>query len=589
VSEVIEAREPSARYLAVQSLPLVLQFDLLAAATGGTARLRELIVLLALKGKLVAQNLEDLRALDWLATLQRERQDLIETIGAGAPKTRAVVPEDEQWFDLPPSWTWVRLGDLVAASEAGWSPSCSETPRQDGQWGVLKVSAVSWGEFDPGANKELPSGLPPRPEYEVRAGDFLLSRANTAELVARSVVVRSTPPRLMLSDKIIRLILPQSVNRSFLNLCNNSAAARIYYAAKASGTSSSMKNVSREVVLGLPIPLPPIREQARIVARVDELMRLCDALEAKGRLEAEQHARLLSTLLGTLTDSTTLEELAANWQRVAEHFDLLLDRPEAVDALEQTILQLAVRGLLVPQDPKNQPADLLLQAIRADRDRLISEKTAKPSKATAPSREAEMRFALPHGWAWARLDEISQVIVDCPHSTPKFVDSGLLCLDTNSFKGGVLVPHKLRFVSRDTFDERVARLRPEPGDLVFAREGSVGESIIIPAGAVCCLGQRVMLFRLSTRVSNEFVRLAITTQDFLDALLSLHKGIGAKHVNVGDMRNAVVPVPPFAEQQRILARVAELRSHCSALRQRLTDAQTTQSHLAETLVETAIA
>ncbi len=84
-------------------------------------------------------------------------------------------------------------------------------------------------------------------------------------------------------------------------------------------------------------------------------MRLCDALEAKGRLEAAQHAQLVTTLLATLTDSATPEALTENWQRLATHFDTLLDRPEAVDALEQTILQLAVRGLLVPQDPATNP------------------------------------------------------------------------------------------------------------------------------------------------------------------------------------------------------------------------------------------
>jgi type I restriction enzyme S subunit len=164
------------------------------------------------------------------------------------------------------------------------------------------------------------------------------------------------------------------------------------------------------------------------------------------------------------------------------------------------------------------------------------------------------------------------------------VDTGLLCLDTNSFKDGKLLPHKLRFVSQETFDERIARLKPEPGDLVFAREGSVGQSIIIPDGIECCLGQRVMLFRLSQRLSNEFVRLAITTEDFLEVLLGLHKGIGAKHVNVADMRNAVVPVPPYREQERILARVSELRRLCADLRLRLSASQTTQAHLAEALV-----
>jgi type I restriction enzyme S subunit len=108
--------------------------------------------------------------------------------------------------------------------------------------------------------------------------------------------------------------------------------------------------------------VPPLAEQSRIVTRVEELMRLCDALEAKGQLEAAQHAQLVSTLLATLTDSATPEALTENWQRLAIHFDTLLDRPEAVDALEQTILQLAVRGQLVPQDPADEPASVLLKA-----------------------------------------------------------------------------------------------------------------------------------------------------------------------------------------------------------------------------------
>jgi type I restriction enzyme S subunit len=112
-------------------------------------------------------------------------------------------------------------------------------------------------------------------------GDFLLSRANTAELVARSVVVKKAEPRLMLSDKIIRLDVSRQMSRDFLNLCNNAEHARSHYATNASGTSSSMKNVSREVVLATPIPLPPLAEQSRIVARVNEIRNLCADLREK--------------------------------------------------------------------------------------------------------------------------------------------------------------------------------------------------------------------------------------------------------------------------------------------------------------------
>ena len=189
------------------------------------------------------------------------------------------------------------MGSVVNASEAGWSPTCIGSPRTAGKWGVLKVSAVSWGEFDAMANKELPADLVPRPEYEVMDGDFLLSRANTAELVARSVVVKKAEPRLILSDKIIRLDISRQMSRDFLNLCNNAEHARNHYATNASGTSSSMKNVSREVVLATPIPIPPMAEQFRIVGRVNELRLLCIDLRQRLDCQLKVQMNLSSSLL----------------------------------------------------------------------------------------------------------------------------------------------------------------------------------------------------------------------------------------------------------------------------------------------------
>ncbi|MDD2535709.1 MAG: restriction endonuclease subunit S, partial [Macromonas bipunctata] len=387
---------------------LLSNLDLLATAPGGVARLRELILTLAVQGKLVPQDPEDEPAGELLKKIRAEKDRLMAEGKIKRDKPLGEIAEEEKPFELPVGWEWVRLGAVVNASEAGWSPTCIGSPRRPGHWGVLKVSAVSWGRFDPTANKELPSELAPKPEYEVQHGDFLLSRANTAELVARSVVVGVAESQLMLSDKIIRLAVSSRMNRAFLNMVNNASYSREHYAANASGTSSSMKNVSREVVLGLAVPLPPLAEQSRIVTRVEELMRLCDALEAKGRLEAAQHAQLVSTLLGTLTASATPDELADHWQRVAQHFDLLLDRPAAIDALEQTLLQLAVRGLLVPQDPQDQPASVLLKKIRTEKDRLIVDGKIKRDKPLSPITDEEKPFELPQGWEWARFPELGQ-------------------------------------------------------------------------------------------------------------------------------------------------------------------------------------
>lgn len=207
-------------------------------------------------------------------------------------------------YAIPPTWRWVRMGDLALASDAGWSPQCLPEARVGNEWAVLKVSAVSWGRFDPAANKALPPGEVPRPQAEVRDGDFLLSRANTEDLVARSVIADDPPPKLMMSDKIVRFVFPDGlVDKRFVNLANSSAAARTYYARNASGTSSSMKNVSRETMGRLPGPLPPLSEQAAIVDKVAELLSHIDRLEENSASANDVGRRLLDAAVRQFTET----------------------------------------------------------------------------------------------------------------------------------------------------------------------------------------------------------------------------------------------------------------------------------------------
>jgi len=578
--------EPSARYLVADAAtvaPLVRQFDLTATAPGGVARLRELILTLAVRGKLVPQDLSDESASHLLERIQAEKSRLMSTGRIRREKPQPAARNGDRPFDMPPGWRWATAADCCTVITDG---DHQAPPKADTGIPFLVIGDVRTGSVGiDGATRLVSKQYFDQLDWSKKPllGDVLYTTVGSF-----GIPVPVFQAQDFCFQRHIALFRPGTPDlQKFLALALSSQF--VFAQAERGATGIAQKTVPLSTLRGLQLPLPPLAEQARIVARVEELMRLCDALEAKGRLEAEQHARLLSTLLGTLTESASPEELAANWQRVADHFDLLLDRPEAVDALEQTILQLAVRGLLVPQDPNDEPASVLLQRIRAEKVRLSADSGKKLAMSLPFVGADEHRFAPPSGWAWARLDQISQVIVDCPHSTAKFVSAGLLCLDTNSFKGGRLLSHKLRYVDQKTFEQRNARLPPQPGDLVFAREGSVGESIIIPPGILACLGQRVMLFRFSSLVSNKFIRLVVTSPDFLEALMSLHKGIGAKHVNVGAMRSAVVPIPPFAEQLRILLRFADLQEFCTALRQRLAARQVTQGHLADALVEQAAA
>ncbi|KPZ15156.1 restriction endonuclease subunit S [Pseudomonas syringae group genomosp. 3] len=242
--------------------------------------LKQTLHQLAVMGKVVPQDSEDEPASGLLKRITEEKRRLLAECKIRKQKPLMAVGDGDKSFNIPVSWEWTRLGSQVVESGAGWSPSCEPRPREGNEWGVLKVSAVSWGIYEPEENKALPANLDPRSEHEVAEGDFLISRANTAELVARSVVVDTTPRHLMLSDKIVRLKLTSLCEPRYVNLANCALLAREYYGRVAGGTSSSMKNVSREQILNLPIALPPLAEQRRIVAKVDQLMTLCDRLKS---------------------------------------------------------------------------------------------------------------------------------------------------------------------------------------------------------------------------------------------------------------------------------------------------------------------
>jgi len=255
-------------------------FDTLFTTEHSIDQLKQTILQLAVMGKLVPQNPNDEPASVLLEKIAAEKERLVKEKKIKKQKALPEISDEEKSLELPKGWEWCRLDNLSLRSEAGWSPRCIPTPRENNRWGVLKVSAVTWGVFNPDENKELPSSLEPRAQYEIRKGDFLISRANTAELVARAVVVPADAPKhLMMSDKIIRFVLSDNINGWFINLVNSSFFSRSYYASVAGGTSSSMKNVTREQIRNLVVPLPPAFEQVRIVAKVSKLIAVCEQLK----------------------------------------------------------------------------------------------------------------------------------------------------------------------------------------------------------------------------------------------------------------------------------------------------------------------
>lgn len=269
-------------------------FGRLFHAPEDVADLRKMASELAIRGALdVFSEPTDTSTVDvFLADLARRK--------SGKRFAKSVQVDEET--PLPNGWRWVLLEDLLSDSESGWSPKCEAEPRCDGEWGVLKVSAVTWGAFNPNENKRLPLSLEARPECEVKPGDFMVSRANTAELVARSVIAPDDcPGKLLMSDKIVRLNFLDDALKPWVNLVNNSDLARTYYKERATGTSDSMRNVSRQVIHELPIPLPSLKVQERVLLALSRLLQYCDSLEKQAAYRMRLSAQLSASAIASLT------------------------------------------------------------------------------------------------------------------------------------------------------------------------------------------------------------------------------------------------------------------------------------------------
>jgi type I restriction enzyme S subunit len=241
---------------------------------------------------------------------------------------RSPLPPDAEGLpELPRGWTWAALGQLLKRIDAGRSPRAQNRPARDGEFGVLKVSAVSWERFLPGENKALLPGSTPGDAPTLRAGDLLVSRANTAGLVGAAVLVDRDYPNLMLSDKTLRLVpASEQISHIYLLYALTSPLVRRYFARQATGTSDSMRNLSQAKLRATPIPFPPLAEQHRIVVEVEQRLSVADVTK-----------------------------------------DIIAQSLEHARRLRRSILKHAFQGKLVPQHPGDEPACVLLARIEAER------------------------------------------------------------------------------------------------------------------------------------------------------------------------------------------------------------------------------
>ena len=223
-------------------------------------------------------------------------------------------------------WQEIKLGELIADIQSGKNLKCEERPPRPTEKGVVKISAVTWGEFQPNNSKTFLSNFEPDPTSLIQIGDFLISRANTLELVGACVIVNETPGNLYLSDKVLRLCMPDKLKYWVLYFLR-SDGGRTQIESSSTGNQLSMRNISQSAIRALEIPIPSEYEREIILAKINKDFQAIDRLE-------QEYQKAIKFL----------------------------------DRLEQSTLAKAFRGEIVPQDPNDEPASILLERIQKERE-----------------------------------------------------------------------------------------------------------------------------------------------------------------------------------------------------------------------------
>lgn len=555
----------------------------------GVKKLRELILELAVRGKLVHQNPNEEPAILLAEKIAAERATLMQ---AGAikksPKLPQIAPEEIP-FDIPSGWHWVRLGELVKKIGSGATPRGGKNAYVQSGIPFLRSQNI-WND---GLNLQDVAYIPPKTHERmanthVFPNDILLNI--TGASLGRCTVVPTELEMANVSQHvtIIRTIDP--LNRSYLHYLILSPYVQSLVWGRQVGMAR--EGLSKKVLEQFEIPLPPLEEQHRIVQKVDEFMALCDRLEQQTSDQLEAHETLVDTLLSTLTQSENATELADNWARLAAHFDTLFTTEQSIDKLKQTILQLAVMGRLVEPDAGDEPAAEVVKRAHEKKAQLLSDKLIKKQKELPDITEPEKPFSIPPLWAFARLDDICTEVTSgsTPPKSEFSETSGIPYLKVYNIRSQrVDFDYKSQFVTENYHRTTLKRSQLLPGDVVMNIVGPpLGKTAIIPNDhPEWNCNQAIVRFRPIEIELNQFIHLYLKAGMFLKTI-ELIGTAGQDNISVTKSRSIVIPLPPKAEQHRIVQKVDELMALCDQLKERLNQASETRNQLAEAVVEGAL-
>jgi type I restriction enzyme S subunit len=555
---------------------LLNHFDRISDSPDAIPRLRSFILDLAVRGKLVEQDPRDECASELIDRIQAAKARLMKD---GKIRKQIAQPNIEPGscpFLLPNGWLWARLGDVIQL--------LSGQHLQPGEYSEQKDQGLPYitGPADFGKSGLVITRYALVKKAVAKKGQILLTVKGAG--VGKTAICDL--PEVAISRQLMAMTAIEW-SQQFLLLTTHRLATALIESAR-----SLIPGISREDVDQFIFPLPPLPEQARIVAKVDELMALCNRLEAQRTERESQRNRLTAASLHSLNDDTNVEDFRAHARFHLDHLPRLTTRTEHVQQFRRTILSFAVRGKLVEQDLRDEPASEMFERIQTEKARQIKEGILRKEKPLLPVGDDEVPFNVPRGWIWARIGSVS-LLTDYGTSVKSDrTEDGVPVFSMGDIQGGEVILGGQKRVPHEVED--LPKLFLKRLDLLYNRTNSaelVGKTGIYTGDddAYTFASYLIRIRFLNSFTSPLYANLAMNAPYFrvTQIVPELQQQCGQANVNGTKLRNMLIPLPPLAEQHKIVAKVNELMAVCDRLEKQLTIAQAESRHLLEAVLQHA--
>jgi type I restriction enzyme, S subunit len=562
---------------------LLKYFDRISKAPDALTRLRSFVLDLAVRGKLVEQDSNDEPASELLRRIQTEKMQLIKDRKIAKQDPVTQISDEELPFFPPSGWGWARLASISRRIHYGFTASANPSLKDVRLLRITDIqnNLVDWPSV-PGceiSEREVD-------QYRLQPGDILIAR--TGGTIGKTFLVSQISVTAVFASYLIRVQPSSEFYDRYLKLFLESP---VYWKQLQEGSrGGGQPNVNGQTLGKMTIAVPPLPEQHRIVAKVDELMALCDRLGAVRAERENRRDRLAGASLHQLNSAADTEALHKHARFYINHLSRLTARSAHIPHLRQTLLNLAVQGKLVPQDANNEPASELLKRVLAEKARLMNEGAIKKQKPLSPVQESSAPFSLPSGWSWARLGDLSRLVTSGSRDWAKFYSSD----------GAIFI--RMGNLSRDSYhlrlnniqrvkpptDSEGARTRLEEGDILISITGEVGLLGLIPHNfGESYINQHTCLVRpmdqLRSRYLPELFRSPFAQNQFDEPQRGLKNSF-----RLTDVTHFLVPLPPLAEQSRIIVKIDELMAVCHRLERQLASVDVQSSEMLEAVLYHAL-